>query len=113
MALTVADFTHFAVHGSYIYIYKTPDSTDYTITVFGLRKTEEVTDDGSRFEKTDPDLRWGIVFKALQHIAEANGAEKEADRFESKSFRKMSDAHARSEKRNYHLDKVDPYNLSW
>ena len=109
--MTIRDFTHFAEYGEYVYIYKTPDSADYTLLLLGSRRAEEMSADGDR-PKIDSDVAWGIVYRCLQHIAEANDSPQESTRYELKADKLKRDTLLRSHsKKTGHLDRIQPYNL--
>lgn len=109
--MTIRDFTHFAEYGRSIYIYKTPDSTDYTILAMGSRKPTQLSVSTDR-PIIDSDIAWGIVYRALQHIAEANDSPQEANRYEQKADKKQLEARSRSTKRKMgHIERIKPYNL--
>lgn len=111
MSQTIHDFSHYAIHGNLLYIYKTPESTDYTMTVTGVRFPEEVSGGSSYFD-LDSDLVWALIYKALEKIAEVNGDDKSSDRYLAKYEFHLGRMRIRADNKNFHLKKVEPWDLT-
>lgn len=109
--MTISDITHYSVNDRKLLIYKTPDSAEYDIIIVGSRNQETLTASDSL--NTDPNISWAIMFKALQHIAEINGAEKESDRYHMKSLERKTAAIEKRSRINYNNLKASvPYDLT-
>ncbi len=110
MSVTIDDFSHFASYKNCLYIYKTPDSTDYTISLVGANIPDEVTTDTERF-LIKRAFAMGLVFRALSLIADLNGDEKASDRFLVKSRMYEIRLKQNANKQNFLLNKIIPYSF--
>ena len=108
MSTAINDFSHYAYFNGYIYIYKTPSNTNYTIQVIGLNVPDEVTDVSSRF-KIKRQHGMGVVFRALYLIARINGDDKSANTYMADSLMYLDRLMKHSERQNKLLDKVQIY----
>ena len=109
MSLTVNDYSHFAVHNGYLYVYKTPDTADYTISVIGVNLPDEKT--ASETFEIGKRMGMAIIFKALSFIADMNGAEKQADRFDAKALFLEKKLKVIAQDENTNQISVRPYNM--
>ena len=108
--MTINDFSHFAIFDNDIYIYEVPDSADYTIHIVGAELQAEKTLDGDTFS-INAELAWGIIYKALEKVAEFNGADKDSVLYFQKSEYWENKWKKNSERKNSNLDQVQPYSL--
>ncbi len=108
--MTINDFTYFAIYNGYLYIYQTPSDNSYTLQVMGSELQDEVTVVGDVFP-IDAELGWGLVYKALEKIAEINGNLNAALVFERKGSDWEKKAKIKAEKKNYIKDRIRPYSL--
>ena len=109
--MTTDDFTHFAQYDGFIYIYKTPDSTGYTLQLMGSEIRDEVTSDVARFD-VDAQLGWALVYKALEKVAELNGDDKASILYQQKAEYFKNEYGKASNRINSSHDRVQPYPLS-
>ena len=109
MSLTVNDYSHFAVHNGYLYVYKTPDTADYTISIIGVNLPDEKT--ASETFEIGKRMGMAIVFKTLQHIAVLNGDNRSSLFYkeESKNYEDKLKVIAQDE--NTNQISVRPYNM--
>ena len=108
--MTVSDFSHFAIYNGYLYIYRTPDSADYTLQVTGVELQDENTTTGQVFS-INAELGWGLMYKALEKIAEINGDELKSNHYFGKGEYWKNEANKKASSKNKILNKVEPYNL--
>jgi hypothetical protein len=108
--MTINDFTYYAKYGNYLYIYKTPDSDDYTIQLTGLELQDENTTNTEMFS-IDPQLGWGIIYAALEKIADINGQPVASKLFFQKKEYWKNESKKKAEKKNYLKDRITPYSL--
>lgn len=109
--MTVNDFTHYAQYDGFIYIYKTPDSTGYTLQLMGSEIQDEVTGDSDRFD-VHAQLGWALIYKALEKVAELNGDDKSSIKYQQKSEYWKNEYGKASNRLNSSFDVVPPYPLN-
>jgi len=109
LSLVISDYSHYAVHNGYLYIYKTPDTANYTISIIGVNLPDEKT--VSETFEIGKRLGMALCFKALSFIADLNGSENESNRFDLKAQvyeRKLKKV---SQDENTNTKDAKPYNM--
>lgn len=112
--MTTCDFTHYALDSGYLYIYKTPDSANYTIGVIGTRKPEEISEsagsDASNLS-LDADLLWGLVYSVLEKVAEINNDPVQANRYRLLKEQEKNTWKKRAQQKKFKLDRIQPHSF--
>lgn len=108
--MTVNDFTHYAQFDKFLYIYKAPDSTGYTLQLTGSEIKDEVTSDSARFD-VHAHLGWALIYKALEKVAELNGDEKTSILYQGKAEHWKNEYGKVSNRLNSSFDRVQPHSL--
>ncbi len=108
--MTVRDFTHYAQYNGFVYIYKTPDGTGYTLQLMGSEIRDEVTADGSRFD-VHAHLGWALIYNALEKVAELNGDDKSSVLYQQKAEYFKNEYGKVSNRINSSFDRVQPHPL--
>jgi hypothetical protein len=98
------------LYNGFLYIYKTPDSTDYTIQLTGSEVQDELSSDGE-YPSIPAQLAWGLIWSVLHKIAEVNGDDKASTKYEIKIPKEKKDWKVASTRKNSTLDAVPPYSL--
>ena len=108
--MTVHDFSHYAHFNGYLYVYKTPNSPDYTLQIVGSELQDELTLD-SEAPNAPVQLSWGLIWSALSKIADLNGDDRRSEKYEIRAILEKKNWKKTATRKNSNLDAVPPHSL--